>query len=96
MSEQQQRDLQVGVPASELSEGAIVGGSLDGKKLVLVNQGGRICALAGECSHLGAPLAKGRLMGDELICPWHHVRFRVGTGEASGAPALESIATFNV
>ena len=94
--EEQPRDLRSGVPASELSEGAVVGGKLDGKKVVLVNHGGRVCALAGECTHLGAPLAKGRLMDGELICPWHHARFRVDTGEASGAPAFEPLTSFNV
>lgn len=36
---------------------------------------------ATRCTHLMAPLDKGKLEGDELVCPLHRARFDVRTGE---------------
>lgn len=36
---------------------------------------------ATRCTHLMAPLDKGKLEGDELVCPFHRARFDVRTGE---------------
>ena len=90
------RDIGEGVPMSELPEGAIVGGSLAGEAVILVNASGRICALAGTCTHLQAPMADALLTDGVLVCPWHHARFCVDTGEATGAPAFDPLTAFEV
>lgn len=90
------RDIGDGVPVAELPEGAVVGGCIDGEAVVLVNAAGRICALAGTCTHLQAPMADALLVDGVLICPWHHARFRVDTGEAIGAPAFDPLTVFVV
>ena len=46
-------------------------------------------ALRNSCPHAGASLANGRLVGQQLQCPAHGLRFDVGTGECVGAPALK-------
>lgn len=33
------------------------------------------------CSHYGAPLAKGVLSGNRVVCPWHAACFNVATGD---------------
>lgn len=88
-------DLSAGIPASVLDEGAPVAGLFDGKPVVLVRHGGQICALSGECTHLGAPLEKGIVADGTLRCPWHHARFAVTSGEAVGAPAIEPLSCFD-
>ncbi len=43
--------------------------------LVDVHHKGRVVTLPGRCAHQGAPLAKGYVRGDELLCPWHGCPF---------------------
>ena len=81
---------------SDLSEGSLSGGTLDGQPVVLANDGGRICAFAGKCTHLGAPLKDGIIVHGQLRCPWHHARFSLDSGEAEGAPAFKPLGTFHV
>ena len=89
-------DLGMGVPASALPEGAMLAGCFDGERVLLVNHGGNICALSGQCTHLDAPLEEGMIIGNEIICPWHHARFRIDSGEAAAAPAFEPLKRFAV
>lgn len=90
------RDLANGIASSELAEGRIVPGVLDGRDVVLVRHRGRVCALSGQCTHLKAPLADGIVADGTLRCPWHHARFDVETGEAVGAPAFAPLDRFTV
>ena len=49
-----------------------VDGLGDGAKVLLVNIGGNVSALAAKCTHYGAPLVKGVLTPEgRLTCPWH-------------------------
>lgn len=89
-------DLGSGIPASALPEGAMLAGCFDGEQVLLVNHRGTICALSGQCTHLDAPLEEGMIVGNEIICPWHHARFRIDSGEAVAAPAFEPLKRFAV
>ena len=89
-------DLASGIAATGLAEDKPVMGMVGDQKVVLVRHAGRLCALAGQCTHLGAPLDKGLVVDGELRCPWHHARFSLTTGEAVGAPAFEPLTVFDV
>jgi apoptosis-inducing factor 3 len=89
-------DLSAGLKTTGLPDGTLLGGSIDGRPVVLVNDGGRICAFAGKCTHLGAPLKDGILVDGQLRCPWHHARFSLETGQAVAAPAFRPIDAFQV
>lgn len=71
-------------------------GTLDGELLVLVLSAGKLCALAGTCTHLGAPMAKAVLVEGQLRCPWHHARFDIYTGEAVAALAFETLQRYEI
>ncbi len=74
-------DLWVTVaPADALPEGSVKGAKLDGTKIALANIEGKVYAVGGLCPHRDAPMAIGRLVGDELECPWHRFRFSVKDG----------------
>ena len=60
------------------------------------SDGDKVFATAPKCTHYGAPLVKGVLSGDRIVCPWHHACFNCGTGDIEDAPALENLRTYDV
>ena len=89
-------ELSEGVALTDIPDGGMLIGQLKGEPLLLVRQGEDVFAVAAGCSHYGAPLADGILVGHELRCPYHHASFDVRTGEAVGPPALRPIAAWEV
>ena len=53
-------------------------------------------ALADVCTHDGAPIADGKIDGDEVVCMRHGARFDLATGEVTGPPAIVPIDTYEV
>ena len=89
-------DFATGIAMSELSENVPVLGHAQGKAVVLIRKGSDVRAVGATCSHYGGPLGEGLVVGETLRCPWHHACFDLRTGEAVGAPALNSIACYEV
>ncbi len=89
-------DFGRGVSADLLTEDKPLAGCVDGEAVIVVRHAGVLSALAGKCTHLGAPLETGLVCDGELRCPWHHARFALSTGEAVGAPAFEPLVRFEV
>ena len=85
-------DFTRGVPLSEVPDGGMVAGHAHGKPVLVARQGDELFAVGALCTHYGAPLADGLLVGDSIRCPWHHACFNLRTGEAARAPALNPIA----
>ncbi len=55
--------------------------------VLLVRQGGKLHAIAETCSHLGGPLADGKLEDGSVRCPWHGSRFALKDGSVIDGPA---------
>lgn len=53
---------------------------IQGKTIALFNVEGRFYAINNICPHEGGPLAKGKLKGHVVSCPWHHLKFDVRNG----------------
>lgn len=86
-----------GLALAELADGAMVLGHVSGgDSVLLIRRGEDVFAVGAKCTHYGAPLAKGLLVGDMVRCPWHHASFDIRTGEAIRAPALDPIACWTV
>ena len=74
----------------------MVGGHAGEQSVIVARQGDEIFAIGGACTHYGAPLADGLVVGTTVRCPWHHACFDLRTGEAVRAPALNPVARWEV
>src|SRR6516162_9904196 len=50
------------------------------RPILIVNEGGRVCALDNRCPHMGLPLDRGSVDDGILTCHWHHARFELASG----------------
>ena len=89
-------DFTLGHGLTELADGAMLAGHASGKPVLVARQGDDLFAIGATCTHYGAPLADGLLVGDTVRCPWHHACFSLRTGEALRAPALKPVARWAV
>jgi apoptosis-inducing factor 3 len=89
-------DLTKGIAVSALVDGSMLLGHARGESVLLVRRGDEFFAIGGTCTHYGAPLADGLLVGDTVRCPWHHACFSLRTGEALRAPALDPVSCWHV
>ncbi len=69
---------------------------VNGRRIALFNLEGTFYAIDDFCTHRGAPLSEGEVIGKDVQCPWHGALFDVTTGEPSGPPADAGVDTFNV
>jgi nitrite reductase/ring-hydroxylating ferredoxin subunit len=67
----------------DLREGGLLGVQIDSNKIVLTMIEDKIYAMNAVCSHKGAPLEEGTLLGYDLKCPWHFALFDVRNGKVS-------------
>lgn len=89
-------DLVKGVALSAVADGAMLLGHAYGEQVLLTRRGNELFAVGAICTHYGAPLTDGLLVGDTVRCPWHHACFSLRTGLALRAPALDPISCWRV
>jgi 3-phenylpropionate/trans-cinnamate dioxygenase ferredoxin subunit len=81
---------------TDLAEGEIKAFILRGKSILFARKNGRIFALDDVCSHDGAHLRDGDIVGGNIQCARHGGRFDLETGEATQMPAVVGIESYNV
>jgi glycine betaine catabolism B len=69
---------------------------VDGEKVCVANVEGKYYAIGNVCTHMGGPLAEGKLEGNVVQCPWHGSRFDVATGKVLRPPAMREEPTYEV
>ncbi|HKW05481.1 MAG TPA: non-heme iron oxygenase ferredoxin subunit [Nitrososphaerales archaeon] len=69
---------------------------LGGIEMFVANIEGSFFAMSNKCTHVGAPLSRGMLIGNVIQCPWHGSRFDVKTGAVLKGPAQQRETTFEV
>jgi nitrite reductase/ring-hydroxylating ferredoxin subunit/uncharacterized membrane protein len=72
---------------AELPENTLRRVTANGMPVLLLRRGERIYAIAETCSHLGGPLAEGKLEDLSVICPWHGSRFALDSGQVLNGPS---------
>ncbi len=82
--------------AGELPPGKMRRVDLRGRRILLANVAGRICAVDDTCTHEDASLSTGVLKGELVKCPLHGSRFNVCTGKALEEPAEQDLRTYPV
>jgi 3-phenylpropionate/trans-cinnamate dioxygenase ferredoxin subunit len=81
---------------SEVPPGTMKRIDVRGRRILLANVNGRLCAVDDTCTHEEASLSTGVLKGEWVKCPLHGSRFNVCTGEALEEPAEADLASYPV
>lgn len=89
-------DLQAGISLTSLPDGAMVQGHVGDEAVLLVKRGHEIFAIGAFCTHYGAPLAEGLVVGETIRCPWHHACFALRSGAVVRAPARGALKHWRV
>jgi nitrite reductase/ring-hydroxylating ferredoxin subunit/uncharacterized membrane protein len=82
------------MPVEDLPEAQLVRAEVEGVPVLLVRRGKKIYALAETCTHLGGPLAEGKLEDYSVVCPWHDSRFDLRDGHVVNGPATHPESCF--
>lgn len=82
--------------SGELPPGKMRRIDVRGRRILLANVGGRLCAVDDTCTHEEASLSTGVLKGEFVKCPLHNSRFNVCTGKAMEEPAEADLRTYPV
>jgi glycine betaine catabolism B len=69
---------------------------VNGEKICLANIEGKYYAIGNVCTHMGGPLAEGKLEGYEIQCPWHGSKFDIRNGKVTRPPAQRQEPTYEV
>jgi nitrite reductase/ring-hydroxylating ferredoxin subunit len=69
---------------------------VNGEKVCIANIEGRYYAIGNVCTHMGGPLAKGKIEGFEVQCPWHGSKFDIRTGNVVRPPAMRAEPIYEV
>ena len=89
-------DFEAGVALSELTDDKPLLGHVQGEAVLLVKRGDALFAVGATCTHYGAPLADGLVVGETIRCPWHHACFSLRSGAPLRAPALDGLSCWRV
>jgi len=80
--------------ASEIAPGAAREAQAAGFEVLICRTGDGYFAIENKCSHTGAPLTRGRIRGDCIVCPVHGARFQLRDGKHLTPPASRGLRTF--
>jgi nitrite reductase/ring-hydroxylating ferredoxin subunit len=53
------------------------------QRIAVIRIGSEYFAIDDACTHIGAPLHEGQLMGQCVVCPWHGATFQLATGQGT-------------
>src|SRR3546814_15500572 len=89
-------DLACGIALDHLPDGSMIVGRVGNEAVLLARRGDEVFAIGATCTHYGAPLGEGLLVGDTVRSPSPHARFCLRTGAVGRAPALVPVSCWRV
>jgi len=72
---------------SELKPDEMMAVNANGKAILLANLNNKYYAIGNICTHMGCPLSKGTLKGENVECVCHGSTFDLKTGKVIRGPA---------
>ena len=81
---------------SDLQNGQMKQIEVEDSQILLSKIDNQYYATSAFCTHYGAPLAKGVLSGERIVCPWHNACFNAIAGQQEEPPGLDSLTHFSV
>lgn len=70
--------------------------SVNGIRILLIENNGQVFALENRCPHAGKPLDGGNIHKGTIRCPFHGAEFRLDNGAHLSPPAFTDLRTFPV
>jgi NADPH-dependent 2,4-dienoyl-CoA reductase/sulfur reductase-like enzyme/nitrite reductase/ring-hydroxylating ferredoxin subunit len=89
-------DFSQGYSFAKLKDGEMLLGHAEGEHVLLARRGDEVFAIGAACTHYGALLSDGIMVGDTVRCPYHHACFSLRSGEAMTAPAFKPVPCWQV
>ena len=80
---------------TELQNGQMQQIEVAGSQILLSKINDKFYATGAFCTHYGAPLEKGIICNERIVCPWHNACFDAIAGQQLEPPGLDSLATFD-
>jgi nitrite reductase/ring-hydroxylating ferredoxin subunit len=73
----------------DIQKGKMKNIQVEGMDILIANVDGKFYAIDDRCGHMNALLSMGKLVGKNVICPFHFAQFDVTTGEKVKDPVSE-------
>ena len=80
---------------TDLQNGQMQQLEIAGSQILLSKINDKFYATGAFCTHYGAPLEKGIICNERIVCPWHNACFDAIAGQQLEPPGLDSLATFD-
>jgi len=80
----------------EIPEGKMKKVTVGSQQVLVVNLKGKYYAIGNVCTHVGGPLDRGVLLGQEVQCPLHGSHFDVTNGQVKRGPAMRPEPVYDV
>ena len=81
---------------SELQDGEKRQVKVGETDILLIRRRDQVYAIGAYCTHNKAPLVKGVLHDDHVVCPWHNACFNIESGDQQEPPGLDSLPSYPV
>ena len=81
---------------TDIDEEDVLRFDFGGRAYAIFNAKSGFYATADLCTHGGAHLSDGLVMGDIIECPLHQGRFHIPTGQAKSPPACRKLRTYPI
>lgn len=80
---------------SKIKEGRGKSFTVNGRRIAILNENGKFCAVDNTCPHAMGSLGRGRIRNGTVVCPVHGYVYNTETGECLTDPRLQ-IRTYPV